>query len=192
MSQNNKINVDEVANWLEQFVDGFNFLLPGIDQCLGRDMINAVAFGIADRSSAHQAADTTPWEDNSDDPSGKGYKSQKAKDYGVFDEPNFRTGQMLSLASLKGRPLIEEKSILMQYGTGDPPTTSAAPTGYLSVEDKKISDIEKAIYAHTSDTNRPARPFYELDDTIRQNVIDVCADSMAQYINDANNNGGGP
>ena len=188
MPQGKTPNIDEVVNWLENLVNSFNFLMPGIDQSLGRDLVNAVAWGIADRSATElRGADGTPWPENSDNPPGQGYKSWKARNYGVFDMPNFRTGQMLSLESLKGRPEIDEHTILMHYGTGDPPQTSAAPTGYLSDEDQKITDVEKAQFAHASDEHRPARPFYELDDDIRRAAIEVAADALAQYLTDANN-----
>ena len=176
----------EVADWLENLVTGFNFLLPGEDQSLGRDLVVAVAMGIADRSATIHDPDSVPWAENSDNPPGKGYKSWKAMHYGVFDMPNYRTGQMLSLESLIGRPEITENAILMVYGTGDPPTTSAAPTGYLSEEDQKITDYEKAQFAHESTEHRPARPFYGLDDTIRQEAIDVAAEALDKYISEAN------
>jgi len=55
-------NVDEVVTWLENFVDGFNFLLPGADQNLGRDLAHIVAGRISERGvQASHGKDSAKW-----------------------------------------------------------------------------------------------------------------------------------
>lgn len=185
-----KSNIDEVCDWLHKLVEGFDFTVPGEDQSLGRDIVVEVASNIADRAADGRGADDSGvevvWLANSDDPPGKGYASQKAQDYGVFDQPNIRTGQMCSLLSLVGRPIIEPKRITMVYGTGDPPSTSAAPTGYLSPDDRKITDVEKAQFAHEQDAERPERPFYALTEEDDEAVIDLAGRVLDRCIEEAN------
>ena len=43
-------NQAEVIDWLDRLIDAFDFTLAGDDQSLGRDMANAVALGIHERT----------------------------------------------------------------------------------------------------------------------------------------------
>ena len=177
-------NIADVVAWLEGWVNGIDFTKTGADQSLGKDVANKVAEQIAARSATEHKGATAAWPANSTTPSRwhpQGYRAWKQQEYGV-DTPNFRTGQMLSATSLIGRTRIEPHEITMVYGTDAPPFTSAAPTGLLSDADKAVTDTEKAVWA----TDK-GRPFYELDDTIRQAVVeDVVAPWVSAYVIDTN------
>jgi hypothetical protein len=174
-------NINEVVAWIEDFVRSFDFTRPGKDKSLGRDIVGTIIRGrtigdprcLVARSAAERRGADTQWKANESK-----YAARKAKDYGVFDQPNYRTGQMLSQASLWGKTEFMSDEIIMRYGTGDPPSRSAAPTQYLSTEDQNITDIEKAYFA----TNVHDRPFYEIDDEIEEAVLEEMADALSEYI----------
>lgn len=173
-------NFDEVVTWLEGFVQSFDFTRPGVDQSLGRDAANAVCLGIATRSLAQRRGATTNWPDLSDNP--WKYRTWKREKYGLDNEPNSRTGQMLSMTSLRGKTTYSPLEVRVTYGTDQPPASSAAPTGYLSASDEKVTDTQKATWATAGAKNRPARPFFELDEAISQGVFDVVEQNLIDYI----------
>ena len=147
-------NQPEIDAALDQLVSGLSFAHVGQDQALGRELVTIVAEGIAARSAEGMAAGGGLWYAN--EPK---YERWKKKRYGV-EQPNYRTGQMLSQTSLEGDATIGETAIEMRYGTGTPP--AAAGGVPLSVSDESITDIEKAFFCSA------LRPFYELDDDISE------------------------
>ena len=66
---------------------------------------------------------------------------------------------MLSKQSIAGRVDVSPHEVLINYGTDQPPSRSAAPNGYISDEDRKVTDTQKAVWAHQGSPNRPARTF---------------------------------
>lgn len=181
-------NADEVVVWIGQFADTFNFSRPGPDQSLGRDVAMAVIRGpevgqlggIMGRCVDQTTPNGTPWPENSDNPSGHGYRSQKMKKYG-WDETNRRTGQMLSQQSLYGRTTIESDLITLIYGEDATPSASVSPTGYISEQDKATTDSDKAKWAHEQ-----KREFYGLGEGDPENVSRVCQASLNEMIREAN------
>ncbi|WP_165072127.1 hypothetical protein [Paludisphaera rhizosphaerae] len=173
----------EVHDWIEKFVHGFDFTRPGLDRSLGRDIAHEVAGQIAARSSILQDPDGQDWDEN--EPM---YRKRKQRSYGWDHAPNYRTGQMLSHASLFGDPIVEARTIVMVYGTGDPPGGIWSPHDNRSASEKRqdeaVTDREKAAWATEGDAqnNRPARPFYAVDDSIRAAVIEICADALREYL----------
>ena len=155
-------NINGVVVNLRGIIAGFDLSRTGRDQSLGRDRANKLVECIHERIDRHVAPDGTPWRPNSDKPPPPGgYRKWKEDKYGLIDEPNIRTGQMTSQKSLYGHTTIEPYLITMVYGTDTPPDRSAAPTGYMSKEDKKTTDTEKAYYAHTGQSRkRIKRSFY--------------------------------
>lgn len=172
-------NLPQVIAWLDAFAESFDFTRPGVDQSLGRDLVNAVCEGIHDRSVTLRKGADADWPDLSDTPHGgrPGYRTWKRDKYGIDNEPNSRTGQMLSINSLRGRTQYQPKEILIVYGVDAPPTSSAAPTGYLSPADQEVTDVEKAGFAAEK-----GRSFFELDDTIEAGALQVASDNLTQYI----------
>src|SRR5262249_31679475 len=123
---------------------------------------------------------TVSWPDNA-----PGYAQWKAKKYGVFDQPNIRTGQMLSQQSLIGRTQVEADQITMVYGTGMAANRSATGQGFDSRRDD-ATDVEKARFAHEGQSRRKVqRPFYELDETISQAVKEEIAEALQDYLETA-------
>jgi len=168
-------NVDEVGAWLTDVVKSIDFTIPGVDSAMGLDTAFAVAEGIYDRSDSRQQGADARWPENSEP-----YKSDKLSKYGT-DKTNFRTGQMISLASMLANVTIEPRLITMLYGTGLPPTSSV--NGYIEEEDKLISDREKAAIAHEE-----GRPFFEVDETIdAENVMPILREALGKYLEERAN-----
>lgn len=182
-------NLPQVIQWLHDFVDGFNFTLPGRQQSLGRDVAHLVANRIARRASQEgRGASPTRWHENSDRPAGKGYKSRKRKAYGWQEsdgKPNYRTGQMLSEPSLFGQTQVEPKRVLMRYGLDEAARDCKSPTDNRTPSQKRgdaaVTDRQKAGYAHEL-----GRDFYELDDQIVAALVAEIENRLATYIRDHN------
>jgi hypothetical protein len=178
-------NIDDVVRTLAAFVHSFNFTLPGIDQSLGRDLAGVVARGIQRRAAKEsRGKDPQRWYANSDK-----YRRVKAKAYGwgeLDGKPNFRTGQMLSLMSLLGTPRVTPDLVEMIYGTGTAPAGCWSPwdqrTEAQKTADMAMTDVEKAEYAHDQYKNRPARPFYEWNEDIRDQCIETAAKALDHYL----------
>ena len=145
----NDAALDALCNW--------DFTVTGQDQALGRELAtHVVAQGIADRSMRSEAPDGSMWMANA-----PLYRAWKKSHYG-FDQPNVRTGQMLSLESLVGDTTVGPELVEMRYGTGRPPVAAATLGAEMTQGDKDITDIEKAFFCSAE------RPFYGLDDEISE------------------------
>lgn len=195
-------NADEVRRWLERFVMSFNFTRPGVDRNMGRDLAHLVAGKIAERSAKGLAPDGTKWKRNSDRPNPRrgtlavpgfanigtartgGYLTEKRKRYGWPEsdgKPNYRTGQMLSHLSLFGDTVVGPDTVEMHYGIDVPPDRTYSPVDNRTASqvraDEAVTDREKAGYAVEND-----RPFYELDDDIRDAVLEEAERLLSDYI----------
>jgi hypothetical protein len=178
---------DEVVGWLERFAHSFNFTRPGLDQSLGRDMAMAQIQRILDRCAQFVGPDGTPWEENSDTPTPwmpNGYKQWKADHYG-WDHPNYRTGQMLSKASMAGNIEITADEVKIGYGLGLPPRAGYSPTGHCSDEDRAVTDREKAEWAHMETRHRRARPFFGVGEGDAEAVQKVAFENLSTYLDSA-------
>lgn len=174
------MDIHRVADWLEQFIQGFDFKRPGRDQSLGRDVAMKVVENIHERVDEHEGPDGKAWDANAPD-----YAKWKEKKYGLVDEPNIRTGQMTSQQSLYGKTEIGQYEITMKYGTGEAPSRSAAPTGYLSKQDAETTDIEKAVFAHTGQSeHKILRPFYGVNEKDRKDIVELMQENLNDYIRD--------
>ena len=166
-------NLSAVVAEIDRLVQSFDFTIPGKDQSLGRDLAGVVAMGIRDRSvPGRKAPDGSTWDDNE-----PRYAAKKRAKYDA-DQPNVRTGQMLSLESLKGRTAISADDVTMEYGT-DTPAASALNGTTLTKGDTAVTDVEKAGYCSER------RPFYGLDDTIGDAVRTAAAEALGDYLRDA-------
>lgn len=165
-----EINADDVGRWVDEFVATFDFTVPGEDGSLGRDMANKVAEEIANRS-VDQGLDSNgePFKALN-----REYREWKRKKYHV-EEPGLRTGQMLSVTSLLGNTQVGPELVEMTYGTGTAPVASS--TGYISDEDKAVTDTQKAEWFTES-----GRPFYELDETIAEEVKKVAVEALNKHM----------
>lgn len=175
-------DASQVCDWIERFVRSFDFNRPGVDRSLGRDLAHAVAGGIAARAADEsRGADPAPWEENE-----PRYARRKRRSYGWDDAPNYRTGQMLSHASLLGEPVVEPARITMVYGTGEAPDGCWSPADNRSPSeiraDQSVTDRQKAAWTTEGGDSRPARPFYQLDDEIRVHVVEAAADALREYL----------
>lgn len=143
-------NGDEVAAWVAAMVAGFNFEADIGDRSLGRDLAGTAAQAMIDRAAADgKDPDGVDYEPN--EPK---YRARKRKDYQV-DQPNVRTGQMLSLASMMGDTRVTSDRVEMTYGIDAPPTSSLS--GHITDQDKKVTDRAKGGWATDA-----GRRFYEL------------------------------
>jgi hypothetical protein len=180
-------NIIEVMTGLKRWLAEYNFQRPGHQQSMGRDIAGAVVDGISDRSDRDGKGKDDVWPPNSDKPSHwtpPNYRKWKLDNYGI-DLPNYRTGQMLSNLSLMGRTRIEPYEIVMIYGTNTVPVRAyhGSPRPELLARDQKVTDTQKAYFAHTGQSKKKIRrPFYELDDKIAQDVYQVCVANLTDYI----------
>jgi hypothetical protein len=185
----NTSNIADVTRFLSNFIDSFDFLRVGIDQNLGRDVKMKVVKRIYDRSLDQRSGINGQWDKNE-----PAYKAWKEAKYGV-DEPNTRTGQMLSQKSIEGRSTIEAKQVTMIYGTGDLPDKAAfvgalpvrtrGPKKGQPVDDK--TDIEKAYFAHTGQgPHGVKRPFYEVDASDGKAVVELIRENVNGAIREEN------
>lgn len=175
-------NINDVVAWIGRFVGSFNFTRPGIDQSLGRDLAHEVAGQIAIRAAAEsRGPDPGRWE-----PNARRYRERKARHYGWPDNPNYRTGQMLSHESLLGEPAVDPDRVLMHYGTNEAPRGNKSPvdnrTPSERAADARATDVDKAEWTTQGGKGRPARPFYQIDDAIRDRVIEVAGEALADYL----------
>lgn len=191
MSQNS--NIDEVTAWLEGWLDTVDFTLPGAGQGLGQEIIHTIASGIQKRASQDKCdSDHVPWEANADNPPGHGYASYKERAYGWVDQPNYRTGQTWSLLNLIGTSKVTPKEVTMEGGLDVAPSRSVAPSGYMSRGDRLVTGREKLQLAHEHTRNRPMRPGYAIADEDVVAVIEVCTESVSNYVVATNNTNVGP
>jgi len=174
-------NIADVQAWLTGWLDGFNFKRVGKDQSLGRDIAMKVVEQIRNRALTDKKGTGEVWPDNEPN-----YAAYKEKRYQVADAPNQRTGQMLSQLSLYGRTTIEPQLVTMKYGLDQPPTQTN--TGVpLAKADEKRTDVQKAYYAHTGQSRKKVlRPFYEVDESDAQAVVELCQDNLNKYIIETN------
>ena len=173
-------NLDDVLDRVERLIDGYGFLLSKGDRDLGRDCIKIVAQDISERAMVGEGSEGQ-WAANSDEPEGKGYASYKERVYDVIDQPNVRTGDMLSKRALSNGTVSNE-AVEMAYGTGD--VARAGVAGRTVKEaDKKLTDREKAYYAHTGQgPHGTTRPFYALSEDAVVTIRETCQERLNQYV----------
>lgn len=168
-------NIDSVGAWLDDVVDGFGFDAAGAEGTFGDEAARAVADDI--HTSAEDVQQEPPgkeFPDNEDK-----YAAAKAKKYGRTGKSfGLRTGQMLSIESLLGDVAVKHDEVVMQYGTGKPPSSSKS--GYLSDEDRSITDVEKARYM-TRDGAKTI-DFYQLGPYAEKAVAEIGADALERYL----------
>lgn len=163
-------NAKQVVDDLRRLILSFGFDKTIEGRSIGQDCVGVVADGIAARSIDAQGSPDGSWPAN--EPK---YKEWKRDKYGS-DLVGVRTGQMLSIESLKGGSIITTHDVEMQYGTGLPPTRSYASAYFDPRTDGSISDIEKAFLFSKR------RPFYVLDDAIADGVLARLESAVAQYL----------
>lgn len=176
-------NVDQVMAFLDDFLHSIQFTRPGIEGSMGKDAAMTIIRGphatmqggIMGRCAQEVTPEGRPWPHNSAE-----YAADKERRYG-WSETNRRTNQMLSQESLYGRTRIEPEAVTLVYGTGSPPSSSGAPTGYMSKGDAKTPDTIKAALAHSSN-----RDFYRANDDDAKNVTAVLQETVNQMIRSCN------
>lgn len=187
------MNVDEVEQALLELIDGFGFDASVEGKAVALDVADAFALGVNAMVGDQKILGGQPMP-----PLDWFYSEEKAKDYG-FDIAGYRTGQMLSMVSLIGKLDISRDLLVISYGTGMPPTRGSGPTGYISEEDKEVTDTEKAGWfqegfvgtvSYTTrsgksvsyEVNRPPRPFYGVEPETEAMIVEVIQDNLHKYI----------
>lgn len=167
-------NIDEVGRWLDETIAEFGFETETGSGPLGLVAARLIAEDIASSAVDVQAeADGTEFPDNEDR-----YARFKAEKYGRTGKSyGLRTGQMLSVESLMGEVVVSTETVVMNYGTGKPPTTSK--TGYLTAADTSITDVEKAFYIRRS--GKPI-DFYQVGPFADEAVKEATADALERHL----------
>lgn len=163
-------NGDEVAAWVAEILVGYNFETNIGDRSLGLDLAGSAAKAMIDRAA-----------DDGKDPDGVGYtpnearyRARKRKDYRV-DQPNVRTGQMLSITSMIGDTRVSADRVEMTYGIGAPPTSSLS--GHITDADKRATDRDKGGWATDA-----GRRFYELGEAGESAVLGRADEALGAYL----------
>lgn len=167
-------NIDEISAAFDDLFDSFGFTAEatgGIN--LGEECVGLIIESIADDASQAKGADGQTFPDNSEP-----YRADKDRVYG-WDNPGYRTGQTLSLASLKGTPEISDDQVSMTYGTGEPPSRSYSPTGHISDQDKEVTDREKAGWL-----TEKYGDIYALNEARERAVVDAVSDAFGKFATD--------
>jgi len=158
---------------LEGLIDKFDFTRQGHGESLGKEAAAHVADGIRDRSVKEQGGPDGAWPAN--EPK---YTARKNQLYNTT-LIGFRTGQMLSQPSLLGRVDVTPHLVEIHYGTGKAPSDSMH--GYISDQDKLVTDTEKAGYF----TDLKGA-FFVLDTTIADKIRGYFADELDKFIRELN------
>lgn len=163
---------DTVCALIEAAVSTFDFTLSGEGgQSLGRDLAVRAATGIANRSAEGRDPDGNEWAPNRPD-----WAEYKLERYSV-DRPGELGGQMLSLVSLLGKPVMTADTIEMTYGTGEPPTRKTSRSGVeLQPSELIPTDFEKAEWFTAG-----GRRFYELDEEIELSLVALCGERLTAH-----------
>jgi hypothetical protein len=165
-------NVDEVTEALNAIMEGFGFDLTVDDKDLG--CIKIVATDIQERAGQGEGSEGE-WDENAE-----GYAKYKERVYGVTESPNFRTGDMLSERALSNGT-VAHLTVDMEFGTG---TIASSGTRGRPVKevDKKLTDREKAGYAHDGQgPHGTTRPFYVIHDTAASDIQQLCQQRLDAY-----------
>jgi len=103
---------------------------------------------------------------------------------GGDDEPNFRTGQMLSVTSvgLNAKTVINKHEIEIRYGISQPPSASAVPNGYIDNRDKLVTYTQKAEWARMENGTKPKPEFYGFGQGDAEALLKVAQVSLNDYI----------
>jgi len=178
-------NIDQVVVYLKGIVDDFSFTRPGTDQNLGRDVRNLEAERIDERCSRAVGPDGKPWDVNADK-----YGKWKDRVYG-WNHPNVKTGNMLTYTSLQGdKTTIEKDLVTLRYGIDKATTETYSPvdnrTEKCKEADGKVTDIQKAEYAHTGGRWGKKRPFYAIGEGDAEEITALCQKNLDQYISEKN------
>lgn len=180
-------NIAAVMASLDAFLDSFNFTRKGVEGSLGKDVAMAVIRGpeqgqmggIMGRIAAEVQPDGSPMRQNSPE-----YAARKDREYG-WSEVNRRVGQMTSQQSLAADIRVSPDLVELHYGTGEAPDKSVSPNGHISKADRRVTDKEKATFAH-----QQGRAFFGVGEGDFENCVSVAQASLDEHIKDWNNGNG--
>lgn len=161
-------NLPEIEAALDAVAEAFNFEAPGIEgKGLGHEMLNVVADGILDRTIAEQKEPTG----SALNPLSPAYKAWKAG-HGYPTLIGVKTGHMLSLVEVQGERVIAPDEATMTYGKPG------------STDDEGKTSRDKAEWFTDGDParNRPARPFYDLDEEIETAASDHAEKALDEFL----------
>ena len=167
-------DADRVGELVMEVIDTFDFTLPGRDQSLGRDLCIQAASDMEVRGNDGKDVAGNAFKPNEEE-----YAAYKDEKYGV-DRPGELGGQMLSLLSLLGNPVIEKDKILMTYGLGVPPSKNTSRTGVLMLDQElTATDVEKAEYMVER-----GNLFYGFDPAMEEALVRIVEERLEQHITD--------
>ncbi len=162
-------NLVEYQPAFAALINDFNLTVPGKDQSLGRDMATEACLAIVERSVADQQ-DATGGTFKATSPK---YTASKLRKFSV-DLVGVRSGQMLSLESVKGEITVEPEVVTIKYGTGEVATRSSTGGQLRSNEP---TDRQKADWF-----TQGGRPFFGLLEADHDRVQGVARAALAEYL----------
>jgi hypothetical protein len=171
-------NSEQVFRNIGGFLRSFNFTRVGSDQSLGRDVAHKEVDQIEGRCSRQVGPDGEPWDKNTDST----MEGKEVLGWGD-NTPNVATNNMLNKIALFGETRVEPYRVTLVYGTNAKASKSYSPSGKLRKSDEKLTDREKAYFAHTGQgPHATERPFYGFGEGDRAAIID---DVLQPALNEA-------
>lgn len=167
-------NLGEIEALLDRLAAGIDFTAPGAGASIGEEALDAVAEGIGDRCSLRQGdPDGRRWDDN------RGKYGEAKRDAGVPigvspDARGHRGGDMLSLVQLKGTRDVRPATASVAYGI----------TPFARRKAQWFTNGSAAVGAgeESGAKGQPPRPFWGLDDAIRDRVRAIVADGVRAFL----------
>lgn len=161
-------NLPDIIRTLDRLSGGLALDRDG----LGKDMLGAIAEGIADRSLSGQASAAGAWDENR----GKYGEAKRGRGLpiGVGLKKGEAGGQMLSLLEIAGEQTITADEASMRYGTEDAARRKASwyTRGSSGPGEGEVSGA----------TDQPPRPFFELDPAIEAEVARRAEAALAKLV----------
>lgn len=163
----------ELESLISAAVNTFDFELPGSGgQTLGRDLAVRVAHQIQERSNEGKDPEGRDWTPNE-----RRYAAYKQARYAV-DRPGELGGQMLSLQSLVGNPVITPDKIVMSYGLNVPPGRGQSRTGTeLKPWESRATDRQKAEWFEAG-----GREFYALNEADEEELLKLAEEALGRHL----------
>lgn len=176
-------DIGDLSDWLDEAIDEIGWDMPagaegathGRAQTLGEASVETVIDGIQARALVRRGADALGPDEEDWPPNTPSYRRDKERRYGEHN-PNFRTNQMLSRESLRGKPQVGHEAVEWKYGT------DLAAENARTKHDRSITDVEKARLAESGQSKHQIRrPFFAVSEQDADEVLIVVEDAIAQH-----------
>jgi hypothetical protein len=178
-------NIDEVVQGIRDTVKSIDFRSSVGQGMMAEAIREKIVTMIAKRSINFQMdGEGAIWYANE-----KKYAQWKLDHYGS-NRVGVMSGQMLSILSLKGTMNVQHGKMTLYYGIGKPSDRHSSVSNPKKISKKSSkpqpepTDIEKGSWFTEGDEgrNRMPRGFFELDDAIMEEVVDIAEEYLDRIL----------